>query len=125
MRKMRDELRKIQTEIREKIGCHERANTAYPEEGSKIIELAQTLANTWSNADLHLKNEILRFALSNSVWKDGVLIPQFRQPFDTIADMRREYNEKRVAFTSKNDPRSVWYSQRDSNPCFHRERVAT
>src|SRR6266850_2768288 len=37
------------------------------------------------------KCKLLAFVCSNSTWKDGRLIPQYRQPFDLVAVTNKSY----------------------------------
>jgi hypothetical protein len=53
------------------------------------------------------KRQILNFMCSNVVWKDGRLHPNYRQSFGLLAVTNHEY-QKKAAFTSESDLRSVW-----------------
>ena len=77
------------------------------------------------NADPQEKQERLVATLPDSVWKDGKLEVISRQPLDAIAVAATLARKKNGILPKKNAVHPVWYSQRDSNPCFHRERVAT
>jgi site-specific DNA recombinase len=93
--------------------------------GTEILELTGSLADRFKNAEPQEKQLCLVATLSNSVWKDGKLEAAFRQPLDAIAVAATLAQKKNGKSLSKSAVDPVWYSQRDSNPCFHRERVAT
>ena len=56
------------------------------EEGLALLELASRAADLFEKQEPREKRRLLDFVLSNSTWADGVLTPEFRQPFDLLAD---------------------------------------
>lgn len=42
------------------------------------------------------KRKLLAFLCSNSTWKDGRLIPQYRQPFDLVAVTNKSYQQTKA-----------------------------
>ena len=106
-------------------------------EGIKLLELSQKAVKLYEKQPMHEKRRILNFVCSNSVWKDGRLQPVYRQPFEILAVTNREYQQnkpcsekqtgrlrenKKAVFLGGKRPVFWWWSQRDSNPCFRRER---
>ena len=93
--------------------------------GIRILQLLPILVGRYETLDLKEKQLCLVAMLSNSCWKDGGLVVEYRQPLDSIASAVILHQKMNGISRSKNAVHLVWYSQRDSNPCFHRERVAT
>ena len=91
----------------------------------QILQLLPTLVARFENADPPEKRVCLVAVLSNSEWKDGGLVVEYRQPLDSIASAALLHYKKIGDSRLRTADLPVWYSQRDSNPCFHRERVAT
>lgn len=91
-----DEWRQEQEEIRSKIEKHESANISYMEEGIKILELAQKAAVLYDAQEMTEKRRLLKFVFSNSVWKDGRLVPNYRKPFDSLAVANTDYKAKKA-----------------------------
>ena len=81
----------------------------------KLLELVQHAVNTYEIMDAPNKGSYLKIMHSNSVWKDGELRHEYRQPFDFIAKTNLEYKQKRAAFPEKNDPCPIWLPNPDSN----------
>jgi site-specific DNA recombinase len=76
------EWRKEQESILTKIEKHQNADQAYLDEGIRLLELAQRAAILYEKQDMSEKRRLLNFVCSNSIWKDGKLIPNYRKPFD-------------------------------------------
>ena len=74
--------RKEQAGILEKIERHQGANQTYFDEGVRLLELAQRVVILYEKQNMMEKRKLLDFVLSNSTWKDGQLIPNYRKPFD-------------------------------------------
>jgi hypothetical protein len=55
------------------------------EAGIRIIELSQKLHSMFVKQSAHEKRRLLDFVVSNCLWKDGLITPTFRQPFDMLA----------------------------------------
>ncbi len=67
---------------------HQVADRSYINEGVRLIELAHDAERLFVKEEPAEQRRLLDFVLSNSTWKDGVLTPTFRQPFDIIAEAR-------------------------------------
>ena len=73
------EWKKEQNDIFRTIERHQGANRSYLDEGVKLKE----------------KRRIINFVCSNSNWKDGRLRPNYRQPFDMLAETNLAHQKKR------------------------------
>ena len=62
------------------------ADESYLDDGVKLLELAMDARRLFEQQEPREKRKLLDFLLSNSTWKDGRLHPNFKQPFDLIAD---------------------------------------
>ena len=74
-----------QSAIRRHIESHQTATESFMESGVRIIELSQRLHSMFVKQPAHEKRRLLDFVVSNCSWKDGLLTPTFRQPFDMLA----------------------------------------
>ena len=61
------------------------------------MELANRAADLFQKQPASEKRRLLEFVLSNSFWANGELTPQFRQPFDMLADMATVGTQKMAA----------------------------
>ena len=62
------------------------------------------------------KRHILDFLFSNCLWKDGALIPNYRNPFDTLALTNSAYQKRKATSRGKSGLSEIWLPGRDSNP---------
>lgn len=67
------------------IGYHQSAERSYVDEGVALLTLAKDAQRLFEKRSAADKRKLLNFVLSNSTWKDAELTPEFRQPFDLIA----------------------------------------
>ena len=67
------------------------------DEGIALMELANRAADLFAEQPASEKRRLLEFALSNSFWANGELTPEFRQPFDMLADMATVGAQKMTA----------------------------
>ena len=105
-----------QAEILRKIEKHQNANCSYLEEGVRLLELAQKAASLYEKQEMKEKRRILDFLFSNCLWKDGVLIPNYRKPFDTLALTNTAYQKRKATSRLKSGLSEIWLPGRDSNP---------
>ena len=54
------------------------------------------------------KRRLLDFVFSNSTWKHGKLIPNYRKPFDILAVTNVAYQQEKAASLSKDDLFNIW-----------------
>jgi site-specific DNA recombinase len=88
----------------------------YIEEGVRLLELTQKAVDLYEKQEMMEKRRILDFVLSNCLWKDGALIPNYRKPFDMLALTNTTYQKKKTASHSKSGLFEIWLPGRDSNP---------
>ena len=81
VREWRAEQERIEIALRD----HREANQSYLDEGVALLELASRAADLFEQQPASEKRRLLDFVLSNCTWANGVLTPEFRQPFDMIA----------------------------------------
>jgi hypothetical protein len=67
------------------------------DEGIALMELAHRAADLFAEQRASEKRRLLEFVLSNSFWANGELTPEFRQPFDLLADMATVGAQKMAA----------------------------
>lgn len=112
--------RKEQDEILRRIEKHQGANQTYLEEGCRILELSQHAVILYEKQNSHEKRRLLNFVLSNSIWKDGKLIPNYRKPFDLLAVTNLEYQKQKATLQSENGLFDFWLPV--SNPLHNPSR---
>jgi len=116
------EWKREQDDISRRLESHKRADRSYLDEGVKLLELLQHAVILYKKQTDQEKRRILNFVCSNSIWKGGALIPNYRQPFDIIAKNTIDINKKIAKFPEKNGDFDNWRPQPDSNRCCRRER---
>lgn len=79
------EWRTQQVRILRNVETHVSANQSYIEEGIKLLELARRAHELFENQPAKEKRKLVDFVLSNSIWKNGELLTEYRQPFDVLA----------------------------------------
>lgn len=104
-----------QDEINKKICAHQSANRNYIDQGISVLELAQNAAGRYSMEEVAKKREILKSVHSNSTWKDGQLVSDYRKPFDQLALTSHAYRKKKVAFPEKSDLCTFWLPSADGS----------
>lgn len=107
--------RREQEGILRKIEKHQDANRAYLDEGIRLLELAQHAAILYEKQEMPEKRRLLNFVCSNSIWKDGKLIPNYRKPFDLLAVTNQAYQAEKTTSSSENGLFDFWLPGTDSN----------
>jgi site-specific DNA recombinase len=113
--KKSNQWRREQEDILRRIEKHQDANRAYLDEGISILELAQQAVILYEKQTPHEKRRLLNFVLSNSTWKDGRLIPNYRIPFDLLAVTNSEYQKQKATSGLENGLFDFWLPGTDSN----------
>ena len=67
------------------------------------------------HADLQEKRKLLLNVYSNSIWDRGILTPNFKQPFNIIAETNNEYQQKKATSGEESDLFEIWRPRDDSN----------
>ena len=99
-----------QENILRKIENHQNADQSYLDSGVQILELAQNAVRLYEKKEMKEKRRVLNFLLSNSVWKDGRLYPNYRQPFDMLVEKNTAYQKKKAISHRENDLSLSWPS---------------
>ena len=97
------EWRTEQTAILKSTQEHQTANQSYLDEGVALLELASRAADLFEKQPAGEKRRLLDFVLSNCTWANGVLTPEFRQPFDIIAVEAAACIEEKAAGVAPGD----------------------
>ncbi len=97
------EWREEQRDILKAMDQHSMAAQSYMEEGVALLELANRAADLFEQQPASEKRRLLDFVLSNCTWANGELTPEFRQPFDMIADMVTACASEKAAGASLGD----------------------
>ncbi|MFZ7113386.1 MAG: recombinase family protein [Desulfatiglandales bacterium] len=107
--------KKEQDDIFRKMERLQGANRSYLDEGIKLLELAQHAVILYEKQTAQEKRKIINFVCSNSLWKDGRLIPNYRQPFDILAKNNLAYQKEKASFPKKIGLFDIWLPGTDSN----------
>jgi hypothetical protein len=78
------EWREDQTRVLADLRSHQKANTGYLQTGIQILELINGAHRRFKTQTSVEKKELLKFVVSNSTWKNGVLNVEFRKPFSLL-----------------------------------------
>ena len=113
--RMREAFRKEQRDTLHKIEQHQSAHETYVEEGVRLLELAQRAVILYEKQDMQEKRRLLDFVCSNSTWKDGKLIPQYRKPFDLLAVTNQAYQQTKATSPEESGLCPRWLPGPDSN----------
>ncbi len=65
---------------------HRQANRTYVDAGVRLLELASRAHELFLKQEAAGKRELLKFVVSNSIWRDGQLSISYRPPFDLILE---------------------------------------
>jgi site-specific DNA recombinase len=85
LRKM-NEWREEQSKILSQIRAHQTANHNYLEEGIRLLELANKAYSLYLRQPAHEKARLLKIVQSNCVWDGVIACPEYRKPFDILAE---------------------------------------
>ena len=61
------------------------ADGQYMNAGIRLLELTRNMHRLFEKQQAAEKRRLLNFVVSNSVWREGKIVPVWRQPFDVIA----------------------------------------
>ena len=109
------EWRAEQDRIMRDIERHPAANQNYIEEGIQLLDLARRATDLYEKQDASSRRELLGFILSNSVWADGKLTAEFRQPFDLLALATAEASKESAKEFEEGARFEKWYPRQGSN----------
>lgn len=111
--------------VRAKLAAHQRADHAFLDHGLRLIELAQSAYGLYLQRSPHERRKLLNFVCSNFILTEEAAKPVYRKPFDLLAFAGTLMQKGEGPDPSDPTPCTVEYPQRDSNPCYHRERVVS
>ncbi len=106
----REDLVKKRENIMEELTKHNNADDNFSDHLISLVELASGAYETFIGSNIEKKRRIVNFVFSNLELKGGKLVYTLRPPFDMFI---------------KCDKIEEWRPLRESNPCFHRERVTS
>jgi len=109
------EWRTEQVRILRNIETHVSANQSYIEEGIKLLELARRAHELFENQPADEKRKLVDFVLSNSIWKNGELLAEYRQPFDVLAITVASDQQTKSMGQARAVENENWLPERDSN----------
>ena len=109
------EWKREQDDILRRIERLQSAKRSYLDDEAKLLELAQRAVMLYERQKAQEKRRIINFVCSNSVWNDGRLHPNYRQPFDMLTETNLAYQKNKVVFPEKNDLGTFWLPSADSN----------
>jgi len=94
------EYRQQQARTLDEIERYGTADGRYMEAGIRLLELTRNMHRLFEKQQAAEKRRLLDFVVSNSVWREGKIVPVWRQPFDMIAVA----NESQEAATAGSGP---------------------
>src|SRR5690606_15032535 len=104
-----------QVRLLREIERHTDAEHSYMDDGIRLLELARNARELFAKQEAHEKKRLLNLVLSNSIWRQGEVEADFRQPFDLLV-------KTNAAIASQSDPggdlstgHTVWLGWQDSN----------
>ncbi len=112
---MSEQWRLEQDKLMQQIIQHQVADRSYINEGVRLIELAHDAQRLFLKQEPSEQRRLLDFVLSNSTWKDGALMPTFRQPFDIIAETVAAARNAEGGGALNSPGHPVWLGDLDSN----------
>ena len=83
-----------QKDILRRLEEHQDASQSYMDEGIALMELANRAADLFAEQPASEKRRLLEFVLSNSLWANDELTPEFRQPLACLLIWRRSGHKK-------------------------------
>jgi site-specific DNA recombinase len=104
-----------QDNLQREINRHQTADRSYLEEGVRLLDMAHGAKRLFAKQQPHEQRRLLNFVLSNSTWKDGELMPTFRQPFDLIAEATASALKGNGGDGLNSPEHPAWLGRLDSN----------
>ncbi len=109
------EWRKSQDELNRSIAEHRQANRSYLDEGVVLLELAQHAVDMYVTHSMDEKRKLVGFVCWNSMIYSGVILPNYRQPFDILADTNRKQQRTQTTSGEKSGLRPIKLRRQDLN----------
>lgn len=102
-------------QLRETLAHHQGAKRTFYEQGFALLELAEKAYLLYQKQDPTQKRILLQILCSNSVLRDGVVTPTYRQPFALLVLGKREAERKQSEGSAKSPALEKWWSLGESN----------
>jgi site-specific DNA recombinase len=104
-----------QDKLMREIVRHQAADRSYLDEGARLIDLAHSSQRLFAKQAPQGQRGLLKFVLSNSIWKNGELTVTYRQPFDLIAEATALAASAENGGALNLPEHPVWLGRLDSN----------
>ena len=85
------------------------------EAGIRLLELTRNMHRLFEKQQAAEKRRLLDFVVSNSIWKEGKIVPAWRQPFDMIAVANESAQAAGHFDRPENGLNQNWLPDMDSN----------
>jgi site-specific DNA recombinase len=109
------EYRQEQARITAEINGFGTADGQYMDAGIRLLELTRNMHRLFEKQQAAEKRRLLDFVVSNSVWKEGKIVPAWRQPFDMIALANESAQVGTVGELAETGLNQNWLPDMDSN----------
>jgi site-specific DNA recombinase len=109
------EYRQEQARITAEINGFGTADGQYMDAGIRLLELTRNMHRLFEKRQAAEKRRLLDFVVSNSVWKEGKIVPAWRQPFDMIALANESAQTETVGELTESGLNQNWLPGMDSN----------
>ena len=109
------EYRQEQARIQAEIYGFGTADGQYMDAGIRLLELTRNMHRLFEKQQAAEKRRLLDFVVSNSVWKEGKIVPAWRQPFDVIALANESAQTETGGEPLETDLNENWLPGMDSN----------
>jgi site-specific DNA recombinase len=109
------EYRQDQARIQAEINGFGTADGQYIDAGIRLLELTRNMHRLFEKQQAAEKRRLLDFVVSNSAWKEGKIVPAWRQPFDMIAVANESARTETCGEPPENGPNRNWLPGMDSN----------
>ena len=83
--------------------------------GIRPLELTRNMHRLFEKQQAAEKRRLLDFVVSNSVWREGKIVPAWRQPFDMIALANESAQAETGGEPPENGLNQNWLPGMDSN----------
>lgn len=113
--RLREKLVTEQETVVRSMAMHQTANTNYLDSGVKLLELAQKAPGLYRKQSSAEKRRLLTIVHSNSTWREGRLIPEYRKPFDSLAVTNAAWLKEKAVSGIEDGISSIWLPGLDSN----------
>ena len=118
------EYRQEQARIQAEINGFGTADGQYMDAGIRLLELTRNMHRLFEKQQAAEKRRLLDFVVSNSVWREGKIVPVWRQPFDMIALANESAQAELGRRTTRKWPKSKLAPRHGFEPRFTAPKAA-